>query len=323
MGLTRAFPLFCALLALMSADTASAAGTGFLSCMTGKLKVGLQRFTKDLAKPIQVPPHYRATDRELAAAFSENSQYSSLSQLFSEKTLNRFRQSPEAVSIRDALIKGKAFELRAGRLFAQGVAIRTQNNLRIVIKNIIIKDTNGKFKGFNTEANTLKTGLAKVLTGIYEGTYSIAAQYPELSHLEIVADEILNTKLAQALTHMGFYSKTLGRRLTDEEAKAVAVNKWFMVRNPKDSDVSGNLKNYITLNLNAKITHSSEPSQSVSFQLPDILPIGDPSEAQTRKTLADQGYTKKEIERIFRILSRRLTPEEEAQYQQVAARSVQ
>ncbi|MFL5813205.1 MAG: hypothetical protein ACJ763_06480 [Bdellovibrionia bacterium] len=323
MGLSpRSTSILCAFLALLVASTASAAATGSRSCIADSLKNGLRRiiqgFTKNSSRAVEVPAQYRATDDELAQAFSGNAQYKFLRQLFSEKSMARFRASPETVAMRNALTQGGKFEVRAGRLYAQGKVIRTRDNLRVVIRNVIIKGPDGEFHGFNTETDGLKTSLAKVLTGIYEGAHAIAAQHPELTHLEIVADEILNTKLAQALTHLGFYSKTLGRRLTDEEIKAVAVNKWFMIRNQDRGDmfVPEDLINYIRLESTAEIIRDNTQPQKIRFLFSDLLPVGDPTEERTRKVLSDLGYTKKDMNRILRVLSRRLTEDEELRYQQ-------
>jgi hypothetical protein len=309
-------------LALLIASTASVAEAGSRSCITDSLKNGLRRIiqgmTKNSSRPIEVSAQYRATDHELSEAFSGNAEYKSLSQLFSERSMTRFRPSPEAIAIRNALTQGGKFEVRVGRLYAEGKALRTRDNLRVVIGNIIIKGPDGKFHGFNTETDGLKTSLAKVLTGVYEGAHAIAAQHPELTHLELVADEILNTKLAQALTHMGFYSKKLGRRLTDEEIKAVAVNKWFITRShsPGETYIPEDLINYIRLESTAEIIRDPTQPQRIRFQFSDFLPVGDPTEERTRKALSDLGYTKKDISRILRILSRRLTEDEELRYQE-------
>jgi hypothetical protein len=186
-----------------------------------------------------------------------------------------------------------------------------------VIKNIksVGSDT---YRGYNTETNSLKTGLAKIFIGIYEATHAIAIHHPEVTHLKIVADEIMHTKLGQALSQMGFYSKAAGRRLTDEEVKAVAVNYWIKLRNTMHGDPiePKEFSTYIDLELNARIDRASESPRSVHFQLSDLLPMGDPSEEATRNALSNAGYKQRDINAILRVLSRRLTPKEELLYQE-------
>jgi hypothetical protein len=176
---------------------------------------------------------------------------------------------------------------------------------------------NGDYHGLGTETDGLKTNLAKALTGVYEAAYAIAAHYPSLSHVEVVADEILNLKLSQALTHVGFYSKKAERRLTDDEIKAISFDLWLTrQKTPPGKKIRPQeLMNYVTLQTNATITHVGEHDGSVHFQFPELLPVGDPSQEKTRAALIAAGYTKKDVKRILGILSRRLTQDEELGFQ--------
>ncbi len=304
MRVCRPVASICALFILVFAEASSAAATtSHFSCFVEKLKglLGTQIVQAEV------------NQKDLAAAFSGNSNYKFLSQLFSERGLGKFRSSPESIATKTAVVNGGKFEFRQGPLFVTGRVEKSWSSIKVVVGNVQIMGGHGNFHGFNTETDGLKTGLAKVLTGVYEGLYLAAARDKAVSRVEIVAEEILNTKLAQALSHIGFYSKKAGRRLTDDEIKAVAFNL-FLQRGRIEYSESvrpEELINFITLAMSARITRQADQPQPVRFIFSDILPIGDPNGESTRKSLSKAGLFKRNIARILNVINYKVTKHQE------------